>query len=216
MEYIYEARDIIPKLTCQKMIEEFENNPTRHTGTFGSTVKGSNLMIKNTIDATLPKESPTWDILDKYIYSTMGNYFQHLYNNAFHENHIILNQYFGQDINSTGYRFQKYDVGGHYSWHTDEDHARTRLFGYIIYLNDLDDDCGGCTEFKNGRKIKPETGKIAFFPSTWTYPHRGQVVQKGVKYIITGFIIRNLPLEYHNTIVENAKCGNFGLPGLKG
>jgi hypothetical protein len=37
-----------------------------------------------------------------------------------------------------------------------------------------------------------------------------------VKYIITGFIIRNLPLEYHNTIVENAKCGNFGPPGLKG
>jgi hypothetical protein len=51
-----------------------------------------------------------------------------------------------------------------------------------------------CTEFLNGKKIKPEPGKIVFFPTTWTYAHRGQPIEKGNKYIVTGFIYTDIDM----------------------
>jgi len=59
-----------------------------------------------------------------------------------------------------------------------------RILNFIIYLNENE----SCTEFLNGRKIKPQFGKIAFFPSTWTYTHRCQPIKQGYKYVLTGFI----------------------------
>ena len=55
-----------------------------------------------------------------------------------------------------------------------------------MYLNTLDYNEGGITEFINGRKIKPDIGKILIFPSNWSFVHRGQEVKsKVIKYTIT-------------------------------
>ena len=37
-------------------------------------------------------------------------------------------------------------------------------------------------------KIKPETGKTFIWPAEWTHAHRGEVLNSGVKYIITGWM----------------------------
>jgi hypothetical protein len=39
--------------------------------------------------------------------------------------------------------------------------------------------------------VKPEAGKLLFFPATWTYPHRGMMPISNDKYIITGWIYLN-------------------------
>lgn len=61
-----------------------------------------------------------------------------------------------------------------------------RYFTFIWYLNDIHED--GYTEFIDGTKIQPETGKMIIFPSTWTYTHRGYPPKSEVKYICTGWI----------------------------
>ena len=58
-------------------------------------------------------------------------------------------------------------------------------YASILYLNE--DFEGGETEFLNGRKIKPETGKLVLFPSTWCMVHRGCPVTEGQKYLCVGW-----------------------------
>jgi hypothetical protein len=80
---------------------------------------------------------------------------------------------------------QKSEVGQYYNWHYD--YNPSRLLTCILYLNDMEDDAGGCTEFTCGRIVKPTKGKVLIFPATINYIHRGTIVKKGSKYIITTF-----------------------------
>ena len=60
------------------------------------------------------------------------------------------------------------------------------VINYMLYLNDIDE--GGETEFLyQGKKLKPEQGKVVIFPCGFTFPHRGNPIYKGEKYIITGW-----------------------------
>ena len=56
-----------------------------------------------------------------------------------------------------------------------------------LYLNDVDE--GGETEYLISRrvKVKPEEGKLVFWPAGYTHPHRGNPIYDGYKYIITGW-----------------------------
>jgi hypothetical protein len=92
---------------------------------------------------------------------------------------------------SNGYSWDakvaKYIEGGSYGWHCDEwakndeyPHSR-RIISSITYLND--DYVGGETEFLDC-KITPEKGKTLIFPSSWCFPHKGNGIISGVKYIM--------------------------------
>ena len=62
-----------------------------------------------------------------------------------------------------------------------------RVFAWMTYLNDVDD--GGETYFEHfDLKIKPEIGKTLIWPAEWTHAHKGEVLNKGLKYIITGWM----------------------------
>ena len=78
--------------------------------------------------------------------------------------------------------------GGFHNWHYENGiiGATPRQFVIQLYLND--DFQGGETEFLyQGVKIKPEPGKLVFFPAYYTHPHRGNPIYKGVKYIVSGW-----------------------------
>jgi hypothetical protein len=82
------------------------------------------------------------------------------------------------------------DPGQYYNWHADYVYgqlSRQRLLTCILYLNDMDEDAGGCTEFSNGRAVRPEKGKVLIFPATHVHIHRGAPVNKGSKYVVTTF-----------------------------
>lgn len=77
---------------------------------------------------------------------------------------------------------------GYHAWHAESADISTcaRVIAYTLYLNDVEE--GGETEFLyQGVKIKPEQGKLSFFPGGFMYPHRGNPIYKGYKYIITGW-----------------------------
>jgi uncharacterized membrane protein len=61
----------------------------------------------------------------------------------------------------------------------------------MTYLND--DFKGGMTTFNHyDLEVKPVTGLTLIWPAEWTHAHQGQVITKGSKYIITGWL--NIPL----------------------
>ena len=84
---------------------------------------------------------------------------------------------------------QYYPVGGGFKkWHCERgDYAKTgaRHLTFMTYLNDVED---GGTEFVNQNFTMPaKKGLTVFFPTDWTYTHRGQVSETSEKYIITGW-----------------------------
>jgi hypothetical protein len=187
MEYIYEAHNMLPKTFCQEMIEKFESDSRRRQG----EIQGG------AIDHTLKKctdlniETITgWGVESKRLNDAFNtafiDYQNYLKLNIFGEEkaHIVDQLFSGKNVVRNTLTFRKYQVGDYFKWHVDYNHSADRICNFIIYLNDHE----ACTEFLNGKKIKPEPGKIVFFPTTWVHAHCGQTIEKGDKYMITSFI----------------------------
>ena len=84
---------------------------------------------------------------------------------------------------------QKYDgkEDGYKIWHCEhnsEEPFNKRIMAWMFYLNDA--KCG--TEFCNRPTIKAKEGRCVIWPAFWTHTHRGVIPNKGLKYIITGWI----------------------------
>ena len=186
MEYIHEERNVLPKTFCRELIEKFESDSRKEEG---KTNNGTVSKIKIRTDLNI--EGITgWGVESNRLYDTFltafVDYQNNLKLNIFGEEkaHIVDQLFVGKNVVRNSLTFRKYQVGDYFKWHIDYVHSAYRICNFIIYLNDHE----ACTEFLNGKKIKPETGKIIFFPTTWVHAHCGQPVEKGNKYIITGFI----------------------------
>ena len=78
--------------------------------------------------------------------------------------------------------------GGYHVFHHEDGsyNEAHRTATWMIYLNE--DFEGGETEFfYQKRRIKPTTGTVVIWPAGYTHTHRGNLVLKGTKYIITGW-----------------------------
>jgi hypothetical protein len=192
MEYIYEVHDIVPRALCEEIIEKFENDPDKKPGSVGVGKTVVVEELKKTVDLYIvnkPEWETIYDQLERLLATGIYKYFDHLFHNAFNGIRCFIRHTFSEgSVDMTGLQIQRYKVGDHFDWHVDSLSGVNRIFAFIIYLNDND----GCTEFLNGKKVKPEPGKIIFFPTTWTYPHRGQELKVGTKYIITGFVCHSV------------------------
>ena len=190
--YIYVKNNSISEEVCDYLIKVFEKDAS-HLVYRGVTLSGPS-DSKITLDLKLSTEINKYD---SYIFeelnSNVNAYFQTL--NAKYEGINIIPL---KNIRDTGYQMQKYMSNvGIYQYHHDSHYAKhepttqTRILTFIWYLNNVDE--GGETEFFNGRiKIKPEKGKLLFFPSTWTFMHKGNMPISGDKYIITGWLYADI------------------------
>ena len=187
MEYIYEAHNILPKTFCKEMIEKFDSDSRRRPG----EVQGGaiNHEVKKCSDLSI--EGITgWGVESKRLNDAFNtafiDYQNYLKLNIFGEEKadIVDNLFSGKNVVRNTFTFRKYQVGDYFKWHIDYGHSMSRICNFIIYLNDHE----ACTEFLNGKKIKPEAGKIVFFPTTWVHAHCGQTIEKGNKYMVTSFI----------------------------
>ena len=89
----------------------------------------------------------------------------------------------------TGYSYQKYERedDGYKAWHCEHgpsDISYKRIMVWMFYLNDA--KCG--TEFMHYSSINAKRGRCVMWPAFWTHHHRGITPNKGVKYIVTGWI----------------------------
>jgi hypothetical protein len=185
MEFIYECDDVFPVDFCNRVIDKFEKSDLKKDGVVGLGIDD----IKKSVDLRIYNE-PEWVEEEKYFHDTirkaMKKYETFLLKmdvdgKVKEEMSLIINKSYIHPP-----QIQRTEPGQYYHWHDDQGYPPNwKMFSYIIYLNDVEKESGGTTEFSCGKIIQPKAGKIVFFPCTWTYFHRGKTLEKGVKYIAT-------------------------------
>ena len=163
---------------CDRLIDYFNTSGKKIPGMLGQGQVDPTL--KNSTDAILEN----YDLFVEYI-----EYLQKCLNeyillypwvDAFSRWHIVEN------IN-----IQHYAPGqGYYKWHTERTNGnfpgRSRHLTFMTYLNDVTDQ--GETEWLHQNlKIKPKKGLTIFWPTDWTFVHRGITSPSQEKYIATGW-----------------------------
>ncbi|MCY4263694.1 MAG: 2OG-Fe(II) oxygenase [Gammaproteobacteria bacterium] len=173
-----------PYSLCEQLIEFFESHPENQS--LGKTAGGFSQKAKNSTDLTIrPRE------LDHSDHKPVRLYLDALYD-CYHD---YLEQWpFLQSVlpraQVSSFNIQRYDPGGHFlKVHSERTTLATshRILAWMTYLNDVAE--GGGTQFVHQNlTVQPERGKTLIWPAEWTHAHKGNVLDSGVKYIITGWM----------------------------
>jgi len=96
------------------------------------------------------------------------------------------------NLQCTSVKMQKTIPGGGYHvWHHEQGNAdqANRGLTYMVYLNTLEHDSAGETEFLYQRiRIPPKENTMIIWPAAFTHAHRGNLVHGNkAKYVITGW-----------------------------
>ena len=186
--------NFIPKELCDDIIQRFEND----TKKVQSAIKDTNKIVldlerRNSFHLNVKDMNNSSHIEDNLkcklkdainIYKReFCNYFKRYNEIPEFINKVIFSD---RDVEITDVLIQRVTPKSQFRWHTDESINSSHTC--IIYLNDIDNDDGGATEFACGRKVQPKAGKILIFPAVWSNVHRGSFVHKP-KYMITAYTI---------------------------
>ena len=178
---VYEQRNALHPNICEGIIEQFErHDEDQFQGMIGQD-NVIDLSIKNSTDA-LMRGQPHWAHYDKVLHQSLVKAVKLLPHQHHYQTHTVEDR---------GYQVQRTDEGGGYVWHYDGGGAvRDRILVAIWYLNTLEEDQGGTTDFLDQSiSIRPEAGKLVLFPPYWTHYHRGAPVNYGQKYIATTWLV---------------------------
>ena len=175
---------IKPTSLCDSLIEYFEFNQAKQKK--GVTGGGLNTEKKDTVDIIIkPKEIllPGNEIFKEYFKELFECHSDYLSQWPFIKS--ISKKY---ELGS--FNLQRYRPGQHFKRiHTERSGIGTlhRIFVFMTYLNDVEE--GGSTFFSHyDLEIKPKKGLTLIWPAEWTHAHKGNILKKGKKYIITGWI----------------------------
>ncbi|MBW3050155.1 2OG-Fe(II) oxygenase [Prochlorococcus marinus XMU1403] len=169
---------------CEDLINYFELNLDKQKK--GTTGSGVNPNSKDSIDIRIkPKEIilPGNEAFKAYFEELFECYKNYI------EEWPFLKE-LAQKLEIGSFNLQRYKPGQHFKKiHTerlsiDSSH---RVFAFMTYLNDVEE--GGSTYFSHyDLEIQPRKGLTLIWPAEWTHAHRGNILRKGSKYIITGWI----------------------------
>ena len=170
---------------CNQIISYYDNHQEKQKQ--GPTSGGNiNLETKNRIDISLsPKE------LSLQSNEIFNEYFKKLF--EFYKDYndqwpflasIVSNLEIGR------FNIGRYLPGQHFQKvHTERSSLGSlhRFLAFMTYLNDVTD--GGSTYFSHyDLEIKPQKGLTIIWPAEWTHAHKGNIINSGSKYIITGWL----------------------------
>ena len=189
-DFIAVYRGVTPDGYCQHMIDEFDRLQKNGAGTNRLDAENALPHFKN--DHALS--------LEHGLSLSFGNFeggdvLKHFYNATQH----CFNDYTTRfsvlkDTAISGYaaKFQKTEPGGGYHvWHGEQAGGLNagRVLTYMLYLNTLEPEEGGETEFLYQRlRIRPEENTMIVWPAAFTHAHRGNtVLGSRAKYVLTGW-----------------------------
>ena len=198
---IFEMRNVFTAEECQAFIDYHKKNPNTTNGQvieLGTGKRIINHKVKKTTDVGLDPYNKLINIFIEGVQKVFINYMKHL--DVINREECGLRLFARSEIQAPN--IQRVDKGGYFNWHTDytEDPNEQRILAIIVYLNDIDEENGGSTEFNSGRKVQPEAGKVLIFPTSDLHLHRGNTIIDGnSKYIMTNFLTRpNDPVPKQN------------------
>ena len=176
---------VMETLICDQIIAYYEKNKEKEAQ--GSTGHGIiNLETKNRRDISVsPKE------LNLKGNEIFNKYFENLF--EFYKDYNKQWPFLASIISKLeigSFNIGKYIKGQHFQKiHTERANLGSlhRLLAFMTYLNDVED--GGSTYFSHyDLDIKPKKGLTIIWPSEWTHAHRDNIVNSGLKYVITGWL----------------------------
>ena len=170
---------------CSNIVDFFENNKESHTK--GSGISGVDEKRKKSTDMNIHPKN-----LNKDEFKYLREYINKLF--ICYQDYKKIWPFLNQTLSVLdvpGFNIQKYEKGGHFAaMHCERGSIPVmhRVLAWMTYLNDVED--GGETYFEHfDLKIKPEVGKTLIWPAEWTHSHRGEILNSGLKYIVTGWMI---------------------------
>lgn len=176
--------DAFSKEYCDRLVEQFEIFHAAH-----ETINPSDIQT-NSDDRVMYDWSPHWGLhyyhhdVALEFYSGIQKCYEHYANKYDILKSLEQHSPKGMSLQRTGPR------QGYHVWHIEAGGiaSSTRMLVYMLYLNDVDPEHGGDTEYLyQGVKVQPKAGRLVLWPSGITHPHRGNPVYKGNKYICTGW-----------------------------
>jgi len=188
---IYQKEKALNEYLCDDLITMFELNKFKQE--HGVTIGGLQKNIKETYDITFSNmSSEYWSDCSKHIIKILYDNLK-IWRSQFKLSQEGINALPSHLTINNSFILQKYEKNrGKYTYHDDfaiSDTREHRVATFIFYLNTVEN--GGETEFMDTFKIKPEKGKLVFFPACWNYYHRGKMPISNDKYIITGWLYAN-------------------------
>ena len=169
---------------CDEIIAYYEKNQIKQYQ--GVTAQGLDLESKIRSDISIiPKDIvvPGNEIFEAYFKALFECYKE--YN---HQWPFLASMVSKLEIGK--FNIGKYLPGQHFKRvHSERSSLNTlhRLFAFMTYLNDVEE--GGSTYFTHyDLSIKPKRGLTLIWPAEWTHAHRGNILESGSKYIITGWL----------------------------
>lgn len=194
LDFIGVYRDVTPEGYCQHMISEFERLCTEGAG--------SNRMQS--------EDTPSHQKDDHHMFleTGLGATFRHFGDapplRGFYEaTQACFDAYSARfsvlrdsPISGHTVKIQRTTPGGGYHvWHGEQGSGMSaaRVLTYMLYLNTLEPEEGGETEFLYQRlRLSPEENTMLVWPAAFTHAHRGNMVLGNrAKYVITGWFLYN-------------------------
>ena len=181
--------DIENESLCKEVIDFFEENKKLQKA--GVVGKGKDTTIKKSTDMRINPNN-----LKDAKFKCLNSYINELHKCFInYQDQWPFIKGLSDNILIGAFNIQKYLPGGHFAKvHTErfDINSLHRVFAWMTYLNDVDD--GGETNFFHyDIKVKPKTGQTLIWPADWTHAHSGEILNSGVKYIVTGWM--HFPLE---------------------
>lgn len=201
-EYILEIPNFVSPELCNEIVRRFENDTRKKNVPVYYIARGKKHTAGKLSKELIMAEHKEYEHLIQPIcdlfFQVYDKYIEHLDINFKHLNNDDVAHPYMREVHSekdvkivSGFVLHKINKGESYSWHHDQMwKSGSNFIQMIVYLNTLEEDEGGCTEFINGRKVKPEIGKVLVYPRSWTFLHRGnKILGNKPKYICTGYFL---------------------------
>lgn len=184
-QFIWTKQNALPQTFCNHLISKFDADERKSQGQVGRNEVW--LDMKRSVDLGI-SQLGEWKEEDKILYETLHSSLPEYFDSLNLSDHPYKGINIHDITSDTGYQIQKTMPGEYYKWHHDfmVKPFGSRILTFIFYLNDVIED--GYTEFFDGTRIQPETGKLLIFPATWSYIHQGYPPKSEVKYICTGWM----------------------------
>jgi len=181
--------NVYPEGYCQHLINQFDLMAAKGAGADRRMSEGAVRHRKNDYQIALSLRGHNIDAF--YEKNPVDIFFEGLQMcyQAYTEEYSVLKQ---GAIRATTMKMQRTDPGGGYHvWHAEQggnEHA-SRVLVYMLYLNTLEPEQAGETEFLyQQERYRPTQNTMVLWPAAFTHAHRGNTVfGEESKYIVTGW-----------------------------